>query len=41
MAGRLGNAIRIQHQHNLVSIYGHLSKISPEAKPALTFIWGS
>jgi murein DD-endopeptidase MepM/ murein hydrolase activator NlpD len=31
--GELGNAIRIQHQHNLVSIYGHLSKISPEVKP--------
>jgi murein DD-endopeptidase MepM/ murein hydrolase activator NlpD len=31
--GELGNCIRIQHQHQMVSIYGHLSKISPELKP--------
>jgi murein DD-endopeptidase MepM/ murein hydrolase activator NlpD len=31
--GELGNAIRIQHQHNMVSIYGHLSKISPDVRP--------
>jgi murein DD-endopeptidase MepM/ murein hydrolase activator NlpD len=30
--GELGNCIRIQHQHDMVSIYGHLSKISPEVK---------
>ena len=27
--GELGNAIRIEHQRGMVSIYGHLSKISP------------
>jgi murein DD-endopeptidase MepM/ murein hydrolase activator NlpD len=31
--GELGNCIRIQHQHGMVSIYGHLSKISPDVKP--------
>jgi murein DD-endopeptidase MepM/ murein hydrolase activator NlpD len=31
--GELGNCIRIQHQHEMVSIYGHLSKISPDVKP--------
>jgi murein DD-endopeptidase MepM/ murein hydrolase activator NlpD len=31
--GELGNCIRIQHSHDLVSIYGHLSKISPAVKP--------
>jgi murein DD-endopeptidase MepM/ murein hydrolase activator NlpD len=31
--GELGNCIRIQHQHEMVSIYGHLSKISPQLKP--------
>jgi murein DD-endopeptidase MepM/ murein hydrolase activator NlpD len=31
--GELGNAIRIQHQNNMVSIYGHLSKINPEVRP--------
>jgi murein DD-endopeptidase MepM/ murein hydrolase activator NlpD len=30
--GELGNCIRIQHQHQMVSIYGHLSKISPDVK---------
>ena len=30
--GELGNAIRIQHQNNMVSIYGHLSKISPDVR---------
>jgi murein DD-endopeptidase MepM/ murein hydrolase activator NlpD len=38
--GELGNAIRIQHQHNLVSIYGHLSKISPEVKPGASVHMG-
>ena len=32
-AGELGNCIRIQHEHQLVSMYGHLSKISPDLKP--------
>jgi murein DD-endopeptidase MepM/ murein hydrolase activator NlpD len=32
-AGELGNCIRIQHEHQLVSMYGHLSKISPDVKP--------
>jgi murein DD-endopeptidase MepM/ murein hydrolase activator NlpD len=31
--GELGNCIRIQHQHQMVSIYGHLSKINPDVKP--------
>ncbi len=31
--GELGNCIRIQHQHEMVSIYGHLSKISRDVKP--------
>ncbi len=31
--GELGNCIRIQHQHAMVSIYGHLSKISADVKP--------
>ena len=31
--GELGNCIRIQHQHQMVSIYGHLSKISSDVKP--------
>jgi len=30
--GELGNCIRIQHQHEMVSIYGHLSKISPDIR---------
>jgi murein DD-endopeptidase MepM/ murein hydrolase activator NlpD len=30
--GELGNCIRIQHQHGMVTIYGHLSKISPDVK---------
>ena len=38
--GELGNAIRIQHQHNLVSIYGHLSKINPEVKPGASVHMG-
>jgi murein DD-endopeptidase MepM/ murein hydrolase activator NlpD len=29
-AGELGNAIRIEHQHGMTTIYGHLSKISPD-----------
>jgi murein DD-endopeptidase MepM/ murein hydrolase activator NlpD len=29
-AGELGNAIRIEHQHGMTSIYGHLSRISPD-----------
>src|SRR5260370_32310897 len=31
--GELGNCIRIQHQNQMISIYGHLSKSSPEVKP--------
>jgi len=31
--GELGNCIRIQHQHQMVSIYGHLSKIDADVKP--------
>lgn len=31
--GELGNCIRIQHQHEMISIYGHLSKISYDVKP--------
>ncbi len=29
-AGELGNAIRIEHQRGMTSIYGHLSRISPD-----------
>jgi murein DD-endopeptidase MepM/ murein hydrolase activator NlpD len=32
-AGELGNAIRIDHQHGTTSIYGHLSRISPDVRP--------
>jgi len=32
-AGELGNAIRIEHQRGMTSIYGHLSKISPDVRP--------
>src|SRR5579885_3007328 len=32
-AGELGNAIRIEHQRGMVSIYGHLSRISPDVHP--------
>jgi murein DD-endopeptidase MepM/ murein hydrolase activator NlpD len=31
--GELGNCIRIQHPHQMVSIYGHLSKINADVKP--------
>ncbi len=31
--GELGNCIRIEHQHEMVSIYGHLSKISSDVRP--------
>jgi murein DD-endopeptidase MepM/ murein hydrolase activator NlpD len=31
--GELGNCIRIAHDNNMVSIYGHLSKIDPNAAP--------
>jgi len=31
--GELGNSIRLEHQHGMVSIYGHLSKIAPGVKP--------
>ncbi len=31
--GELGNCIRLEHQNGMVSIYGHLSKISPGVKP--------
>ncbi len=30
--GELGNCIRIKHQNEMVSLYGHLSKISPEVR---------
>lgn len=30
--GELGNCIRIEHQHGMVSIYGHLSKIGHDVK---------
>lgn len=30
-AGELGNCVRIRHEHHLVSIYGHLSRISTSA----------
>ncbi len=32
-AGELGNAIRIEHQRGMTSIYGHLSRISPDIRP--------
>jgi len=31
-AGELGNCVRLEHEHDMVSIYGHLSRISPAAK---------
>ena len=31
--GELGNCVRIEHSRDMVSIYGHLSKISPGLKP--------
>jgi murein DD-endopeptidase MepM/ murein hydrolase activator NlpD len=31
--GELGNCIRLDHDNNTVSIYGHLSKIDPSARP--------
>jgi murein DD-endopeptidase MepM/ murein hydrolase activator NlpD len=31
--GELGNCIRLDHDNSTVSIYGHLSKISPNATP--------
>jgi len=31
--GELGRCVRLQHQQELMSLYGHLSKISPEVKP--------
>ncbi|MGC2759456.1 M23 family metallopeptidase, partial [Candidatus Binatus sp.] len=39
-AGELGNCIRIQHEHQLVSMYGHLSKISPDVKPGTSVRMG-
>ncbi len=32
-AGELGNCVRLAHDRDMVSIYGHLSRISPDAKP--------
>ena len=32
-AGELGNCVRLEHEHDMISIYGHLSRISPDAKP--------
>ncbi len=31
--GELGNCVRIEHARDMVSIYGHLSKITPGLKP--------
>ena len=31
--GELGNCIRLDHDNNTVSLYGHLSKIEPNARP--------
>ena len=31
--GELGNCVRLEHQNGMVSIYGHLSKISPSLHP--------
>lgn len=31
-AGELGNAVRIEHQRGMTSIYGHLSRISPDVR---------
>ncbi len=31
--GELGNCIRLNHDNNTTSIYGHLSKIDPTARP--------
>ena len=31
--GELGNCIRLEHDNSTVSIYGHLSKIDPNARP--------
>jgi murein DD-endopeptidase MepM/ murein hydrolase activator NlpD len=31
--GELGNCIRLDHDNSTVSIYGHLSKITPNARP--------
>jgi murein DD-endopeptidase MepM/ murein hydrolase activator NlpD len=33
-AGELGNCVRLAHDHDMVSIYGHLSRISSEVRPA-------
>jgi murein DD-endopeptidase MepM/ murein hydrolase activator NlpD len=32
-AGELGNCVRLAHDHDMVSIYGHLSRISSEVRP--------
>jgi murein DD-endopeptidase MepM/ murein hydrolase activator NlpD len=32
-AGELGKCVRVEHDHDMVSLYGHLSRISPDAKP--------
>ncbi len=29
-AGELGNSVRIQHEHGMTSIYGHMQRISPD-----------
>jgi murein DD-endopeptidase MepM/ murein hydrolase activator NlpD len=31
--GELGNCVRLSHENGMVSIYGHMEKISPDLKP--------
>jgi len=31
-AGELGNSVRIDHEHAMTSIYGHMARISPEVR---------
>jgi murein DD-endopeptidase MepM/ murein hydrolase activator NlpD len=34
--GELGNCVKIEHPHGLISIYGHLSRISRDIRPGTT-----